>query len=104
LSTEFTSHWPLKPKIGGAVVGVAAKPIGGAKPPPWQDRQDDSWHDTYIRAPRDSRAWINPGCERHVVRDGSWGSDPDQVRSAFRLSALATTRSGRVGFRVARDL
>lgn len=65
---------------------------------------EDCWHDTYIRAPRDSRAWINPGCERHVVRGGSWGSDPDQVRSAFRLSALTTTRSGRVGFRVARDL
>ena len=64
----------------------------------------DCWHDTYIRAPRDSRAWVNPGCERHVVRGGSWGSDPDQVRSAFRLSALSTTRSGRVGFRVARDL
>ncbi|WP_425507948.1 formylglycine-generating enzyme family protein [Tahibacter caeni] len=62
------------------------------------------WHDTYIRAPRDSRAWVNPGCERHVVRGGSWGSDPDQVRSAFRLSALTTTRSGRVGFRVAREL
>lgn len=65
---------------------------------------EDCWHDTYIRAPRDSRAWVNPGCERRVVRGGSWGSDPDQVRSAFRLSALATTRSGRVGFRVARDL
>ena len=65
---------------------------------------EDCWHDTYIRAPRDSRAWVNPGCERHVVRGGSWGSDPDQVRSAFRLSALTVTRSGRVGFRVARDL
>jgi formylglycine-generating enzyme required for sulfatase activity len=65
---------------------------------------EDCWHDTYIRAPRDSRAWVNPGCERRVVRGGSWGSDPDQVRSAFRLSALTTTRSGRVGFRVARDL
>lgn len=65
---------------------------------------DDCWHDTYIRAPRDSRAWVNPGCERHVVRGGSWGSDPDQVRSAFRLSALTTTRSARVGFRIARDL
>jgi formylglycine-generating enzyme required for sulfatase activity len=64
----------------------------------------DCWHDTYIRAPRDSRAWVNPGCERHVVRGGSWGSDPDQIRSAFRLSALSITRSARVGFRVARDL
>jgi len=64
----------------------------------------DCWHDNYIRAPRDSRAWINPGCERRVVRGGSWGSDPDQARSAFRLSALGITRSARVGFRVARDL
>lgn len=65
---------------------------------------EDCWHDNYTRAPRDDSAWVNPGCERRVVRGGSWGSDPDQVRSAFRLSASAETRSGRVGFRVARDL
>lgn len=65
---------------------------------------EDCWHDNYVRAPRDSGAWVNPGCERHVVRGGSWGSDPDQVRSAFRLAANADTRSARVGFRVARDL
>ena len=64
----------------------------------------DCWHDNFIRAPRDASAWVNPGCERHVVRGGSWGSDPDQVRSAFRLSARSETRSARVGFRVARDL
>jgi formylglycine-generating enzyme required for sulfatase activity len=39
-----------------------------------------------------------------VVRGGSWGSAPDQVRSAFRLNATADNRSARVGFRVARDL
>jgi formylglycine-generating enzyme required for sulfatase activity len=65
---------------------------------------EDCWHDNYVRAPRDSKAWVNPGCERRVVRGGSWGSDPSQVRSAFRLSAPANTRSARVGFRVARDL
>jgi len=65
---------------------------------------DDCWHDNYTRAPRDSSAWINPGCERHVVRGGSWGSDPDQVRSAFRIAARSDTRSARVGFRIARAL
>ena len=65
---------------------------------------EDCWHDNYVRAPRDSNAWINPGCERRVVRGGSWGSDPLQVRSAFRIAAPAETRSARVGFRVARDL
>lgn len=65
---------------------------------------EDCWHDNYVRAPRDSNAWVNPGCERRVVRGGSWGSDPAQVRSAFRIAAPAETRSARVGFRVARDL
>jgi formylglycine-generating enzyme required for sulfatase activity len=65
---------------------------------------EDCWHDNYVRAPRDSAAWVNPGCERRVVRGGSWGSDPDQVRSAFRFAAGTDMRSARIGFRVARDL
>lgn len=64
----------------------------------------DCWHDNYMRAPVDSSAWMNPGCAEHVIRGGSWGSAPDQVRSAYRLSAPSTTRSARVGIRVARDL
>ena len=93
-------HWGPAP-----VRSYAANPLGlfdlDGNVSEWVD---DCWHENYIRAPRDSRAWVNPGCERHVVRGGSWGSDPDQVRSAFRLSALTVTRSARVGFRVARDL
>ncbi len=65
---------------------------------------DDCWHDNYVRAPRDSTAWVNPGCARRVVRGGSWGSAPDQVRSAYRIGVAADARSARVGFRVARDL
>ncbi|NII09387.1 formylglycine-generating enzyme family protein [Oleiagrimonas sp. C23AA] len=65
---------------------------------------DDCWHDNYTRAPRDGSAWVNPGCARRVVRGGSWGSAPDQDRSAFRLGVAADTRSGRVGFRVMREL
>jgi len=64
----------------------------------------DCWHDNYTRAPADSKAWVNPGCASHVVRGGSWGSAPDQVRSAYRLSAPTETRSARVGMRIARDL
>jgi formylglycine-generating enzyme required for sulfatase activity len=64
----------------------------------------DCWHDNYTRAPIDSKAWVNPGCAEHVVRGGSWGSAPDQVRSAFRLAAPSETRSARVGIRIARDL
>ena len=64
----------------------------------------DCWHDSYLRAPRDGSAWINPGCSSHVVRGGSWGSAPDQVRSAYRQGVESTVRSGRVGFRVVREL
>lgn len=87
------------------VMSFAPNPFGlydmGGNVSEWVD---DCWHDNYTRAARDGSAWINPGCERRVVRGGSWGSDPDQVRSAFRLPAPADTRSGRLGFRVARDL
>lgn len=65
---------------------------------------DDCWHENYVRAPRDSAAWINPGCARRVIRGGSWGSAPDQVRSAYRLSVPADSRSVRVGFRIVRNL
>lgn len=64
----------------------------------------DCWHDTYLRAPRDGSAWMNPGCSTHVVRGGSWGSSPDQVRSAYRQGADGSVRSGRVGFRIVRAL
>ena len=64
----------------------------------------DCWHDSYIRAPDDGSAWVNPGCDKRVVRGGYWASSPDQARSAFRLPASSVSRDARVGFRVARDL
>ena len=65
---------------------------------------EDCWHDSFIRAPDDGRAWVNPGCDKRVVRGASWGSAPDQARAAYRLSAAPDTRGPRVGIRVARDL
>ncbi|OOG49212.1 SUMF1/EgtB/PvdO family nonheme iron enzyme [Rhodanobacter sp. C01] len=64
----------------------------------------DCWHDNYMRAPGDGSAWLNPGCTAHVVRGGSWGSSPDQVVSAYRQGNNSDVRSGRVGFRVVREL
>ncbi len=64
----------------------------------------DCWHDNYIRAPDDGSAWINPGCSVRVLRGGSWGSAPAQVISAYRQGANSDVRSGRVGFRVVREL
>jgi formylglycine-generating enzyme required for sulfatase activity len=64
----------------------------------------DCWHDTYIRAPADGSAWLNPGCKLRVIRGGYWASSPEQARSAFRLSAQPDRRDARIGFRIARDL
>jgi len=64
----------------------------------------DCWHQNYISAPNDGSGWLNPGCSVHVVRGGSWGSSPDQDNSAYREGADGSVRSGRVGFRVVREL
>jgi len=65
---------------------------------------DDCWHESYLRAPADGSAWVNPGCALRVLRGGFWASSPEQARSAYRLSAKPDRRDARVGFRIARDL
>jgi formylglycine-generating enzyme required for sulfatase activity len=93
-------HWGPAP-----VMSFAANPFGlydiNGNVSEWVQ---DCWHDSYIRAPTDGSAWLNPGCRAHVVRGGSWGSSPDQVNSAYRQGANGDVRSGRVGFRVVREL
>lgn len=64
----------------------------------------DCWHASYRRAPRDQRAWVNPGCRQRSVRGGSWASSPEQTRSAWRAGFDADTTNARIGFRVVRDL
>jgi len=64
----------------------------------------DCWHDTYLRAPADGSAWINPGCKQRVARGGYWASSPNQSRAAYRVSAKPEHRGARIGFRIARDL
>ena len=65
---------------------------------------EDCWHDSFVRAPGDGSAWVNPGCNRRVIRGGSWSSTPAMSRSAFRLSSADDSTDMRVGFRIARDL
>lgn len=65
---------------------------------------EDCWHESYVRAPRDTQAWINPGCTERVVRGGSWASTPAQARSAFRMAAASSEHSPQIGFRVVRVL
>jgi len=91
---------------GPAPVGsLAANPFGlfdmGGNVMEWVQ---DCWHDSYVRAPDDGSAWVNPGCGRRVIRGASWSSTPAMSRSAFRISSQETATDARVGFRVARGL
>lgn len=88
-------------------------PVASFEPNPWglfdiggnvAEWVMDCWHDSYIRAPVDGKAWVNPGCDRRVIRGGYWASSPDRSRSAFRESAPPANRDARTGFRIARDL
>jgi formylglycine-generating enzyme required for sulfatase activity len=93
-------HWGPAP-----AASFPANPFGlhdmGGNVKSWVE---DCWHDSYVRAPSDARAWVNPGCTERVVRGGSWASTPTQARSAFRMAAAAAEHSPQIGFRVARAL
>jgi formylglycine-generating enzyme required for sulfatase activity len=65
---------------------------------------EDCWHDSFVRAPGDGTAWVNPGCNRRVIKGGSWSSGPAMSRSAFRLASSAESSDMRLGIRIARDL
>ena len=64
----------------------------------------DCWNGSYAGAPRDGTAWTTGECGLRVLRGGSWGIEPIQLRSAHRRSDKSTLRSGKRGFRVALTL
>ena len=74
----------------------------------------DCWHDSYVGAPRDGRAWTSGSaqnkadCAKHVIRGGSWSNLPIFIRAAARSGSVADggeyDYSSVAGFRVARTL
>ena len=63
----------------------------------------DHWQKSYEEAPVDGSAWIDPNASENaarLLRGGSWGSDPQNCRSAYRNSYDADNRYYNVGFRV----
>ncbi len=65
---------------------------------------EDCWNDGYGSAPSDGSVWPSAGCDRHVLRGGSWGSGPGYLRSANRNRHTSGYRNFYLGFRVAREL
>ncbi|MGY6552926.1 MAG: SUMF1/EgtB/PvdO family nonheme iron enzyme [Wenzhouxiangella sp.] len=106
------SRWSVAfPRYSDGFWGPA--PVGSLRPNPFglydmggnvMEWTEDCWHDSFVRAPVDGSAWVNPGCTLRVIRGGAWSSTPDMSRSAFRVSGADDSADMRVGFRVARDL
>ncbi|HKQ79168.1 MAG TPA: SUMF1/EgtB/PvdO family nonheme iron enzyme [Blastocatellia bacterium] len=62
---------------------------------------EDIWHEDYKQAPADGSAWlIGRHSSDRVVRGGSYQSDDDCCRSAYRLRNHLSTRNGSLGVRV----
>jgi formylglycine-generating enzyme required for sulfatase activity len=64
---------------------------------------EDCVHETYDGAPTDGSAWTTGDCDPRVMRGGSYGSNPEDLRSANR-SLTGNDRYNNVGFRVGRTL
>ena len=58
----------------------------------WQ-RVQDCYHEDYEEAPADGSAWTSGDCGYRVVRGGSWGGIPQNLRSATASGSPPTTGS-----------
>ena len=69
---------------------------------------EDCWNDSYRGAPSDGSAWTSAwtsgDCSTRVLRGGSWGDSPRNLRSANRYGYTTGFRLDDYGFRVARTL
>ena len=94
--------------------GSRAHPVGEKKPNAfglydmhgnvWQ-WVEDCYREDYKGAPENGSAWKEDAdCSSRVVRGGSWGSNPDILRSASRFGNPSVGRYFTLGFRVGRTL
>lgn len=91
---------------------VKTAPIGSFKPNQfglydvhgnvWEWTQD-CWNPNYQGAPSNGQAWETGICDARVLRGGSWGFEPDSLRSASRIMFSAAGRYSDFGFRLVED-
>jgi sulfatase modifying factor 1 len=88
-------------------------PVGSYKPNPWgfydilgnvAEWVEDCYVGDYHEAPDDGSPVTTENCNLHVVRGGSWHSNPRYVRAAFRGFNAPGDRNFSVGFRLARTV
>ncbi len=64
----------------------------------------DCWNDSYSGAPEGGTPWLQGDCSQRVLRGGSWFSQPQFVRFAYRNHFAKDFRASTFGFRVALSL
>jgi formylglycine-generating enzyme required for sulfatase activity len=65
---------------------------------------EDCFADSYVGAPSDGSARTTGECVSRVLRGGSWGYRPQNLRAAGRNGAPPGNRGDGIGFRLARTL
>lgn len=65
---------------------------------------EDCWNPTLAGLPPNGSARLTGDCSARVVRGGSWGDEPKDLRLAKRLWFETTEKQSKIGFRVARSL
>jgi formylglycine-generating enzyme required for sulfatase activity len=65
---------------------------------------EDCWNDNNTGNPGDGSARTSGDCTQRIVRGGSWGYDPQDLRSAYRSKIGTDFRNFNRGFRLARTL
>lgn len=94
---------------GGQWAGKSVAPVGSFDPNEfglydthgnvWEWVQD-CWTDNYDHRTESAAAIEIDGCERQVLRGGSWYNDASYARASYRGNEKAYFRSNGVGFRV----
>jgi formylglycine-generating enzyme required for sulfatase activity len=88
-------------------------PVDSFKPNPWGlynvhgnvwEWTEDCWNDSNQGNPGDGSPRTTGDCTQHVVRGGSWGSLPQDLRAATRYWNSSDSRIDYIGFRLARTL
>lgn len=69
----------------------------------WEWTQD-CWNPSYQGAPNNGQAWQTGKCDMRVLRGGSWGFEPESLRSASRIMFSASARYADFGFRLVEDI
>ena len=65
---------------------------------------EDCYVENYDGAPADGTARTSTDCSSRVLRGGSWGFNPQYLRSALRNRNAPSNRYNNIGFRLARTL